>query len=225
MDTLPTAGPEPAPGPVADGTDPDQLLARLERIARAERWAEINFETERESFVLAVTLRSCLAHEWEAAAGGIITGIEVPDDAVPTAEEARSIIAVENAEQDRIGKARHLEAAERKQRELDANARIWPNSHWAVEARRHRAYVKDFRHRRLWRRHQAPNDATSSGARTHSRPRGAGRPRARRVRTTGGSDPGGDGPGDGEPPAGLAGPLRRSARPQIDRLAPRGVVA
>lgn len=37
-------------------------------------------------------------------------------------------------------------------------------------------------------------------------------------------DPGGD--PDPEPPAGQqVGPLRRSARPQIDRLAPRGVVA
>ena len=114
---------------------------------------------------------------------------------IPSGEDAQAIVAAEEALQDRIGKARHLAAAERKQRELDANARLWPNGHWAWEARRHRAYIENFRRRT--RGDHAPSAPRPQG---FARPRGAGRPRARRAtaKSAGGSssDPGGDGPGE-----------------------------
>ncbi len=231
MDTDSPAGPDPALI--------DRLRARLERIARAEKRAQINFEGDEELFVLAATLRQSLARELRELTGAPSkydgVDVEVPAEVVPTAEEARAIIAAEDALQERIGRDRVRTGLRKRLRRREADERHTPGrvlerGGWGPSAvtLRRELRAASGRHRGEY--------AGSVGlrvARTQTRARGAGRPQARHTpRSTnappsGGDDPpgGGDDPEPAEPagPEQVAATLRRRARPQIDRLVRIGV--
>jgi hypothetical protein len=207
------------------------LLTRLEHIARAERRAELDEDWP--LYTTARTLRYCLKNEWQRLADRTITGIEIPAEAIPTAADARSIIAAESAEQDRIGKQRHLAAAKQTALQFDQLASEAPGQ-WGERAREHRRYIYGFTHQRG---EHAGLELRTHGI-TRTRSRGAGRPRARRAAARSSSssaDSGGDTgpgePGEGEPERAapetvsyVFGPLAGRTRLLCDSAARIGVV-
>ncbi len=183
-----------APDPAREGTeDSRDALGRLEHIARAERRAELDEDWP--LYTTAVTLRCCVAREWERLTGRTITGITIPPEAIPTSEQAAAIIAAEADLQDAIGKQRHLASAERQDSQLAQLAAEAP-AMWGEQAHQHHAYVENFRRAMV-----CPRGRTRG-----QRPRVARMQRrscqARRETRTRSSARSGDSPGGGDPPGG-----------------------
>jgi len=169
--------------------EPD--LARVEDAARAERRAEL--DNDRSLLVRAEEVRYRLTDEWQSDTGRTILDIEVADEAVPTIGEARAIVERLRAKLDRHAQTRHVAAARRRARALEAEARFWgPGAtHWCQQARRARQYVT------------TTFDAKASAAIRPRERRGHGgqqRPRARRSTSGSRSSAGGGDPGGGDPP-------------------------